>query len=127
MFLNFYNLVQIASDFTKKEKPRWSSGCKVIASCFVDNVTSKEDLSQVVAHMQSTGADILKIVTNANDITELEKMFHLLSHCQVLVRIDTVFSLYRDHVNSVMEKIQKFVHLELDEDTWHLHTVKLSA
>lgn len=65
----------------------------------MDNVTSKEDLSQVVAHMQSTGADILKIVTNANDITELEKMFHLLSHCQVLVLIDThVFSLYRDHV-----------------------------
>ncbi|OIT28748.1 PREDICTED: bifunctional 3-dehydroquinate dehydratase/shikimate dehydrogenase, chloroplastic-like [Nicotiana attenuata] len=75
--------LKIASDFTKKEKSRWSSGCKVIASCFVDNVTSKEDLSQVVARMQSTGADILKIVTNANDITELEKMFHLLSHCQV--------------------------------------------
>ncbi|XP_059289085.1 bifunctional 3-dehydroquinate dehydratase/shikimate dehydrogenase, chloroplastic-like isoform X1 [Lycium ferocissimum] len=75
--------LKIASDFTKKEKSRWNSGCKVITSCFVDNVTSKEDLSQVVACMQSTGADILKIVTNANDITELEKTFHLLSHCQV--------------------------------------------
>lgn len=79
----------MASDFTKKEKSRWSSGCKVITSCFVDNVTSKEDLSQVVASMQSTGADILKIVTNANDITELEKTFHLLSHCQVIILIHT--------------------------------------
>ncbi|KAK6777577.1 hypothetical protein RDI58_024295 [Solanum bulbocastanum] len=75
--------LKIASDFAKNEKSSWSSGCKLITSCFVDNVTSKEDLSQVIASMQSTGADILKIVTNANDITELEKMFHLLSHCQV--------------------------------------------
>ncbi|KAK4337764.1 hypothetical protein RND71_042251 [Anisodus tanguticus] len=75
--------ILIASDFTKKEKSRWRSGCKIITSCFVDNATSKEDLSQVVAYMQSAGADILKIVTNANDITELEKTFHLLSHCQV--------------------------------------------
>lgn len=75
--------LKIASDFTKKEKSRWSTGCKVITSCFVGNVTSKEDLSQVIACMQSTGADILKIVTNANDITELEKTFHLLSHCQM--------------------------------------------
>ncbi|MCD7450340.1 hypothetical protein HAX54_005428 [Datura stramonium] len=75
--------LKMASDFTRKEKSRCRSGCKVITSCFVDNVTSKEDLSQVVACMQSTGADILKIVTDANDITELEKMFHLLSHCQV--------------------------------------------
>ncbi|XP_006338901.1 bifunctional 3-dehydroquinate dehydratase/shikimate dehydrogenase, chloroplastic-like [Solanum tuberosum] len=75
--------LKIASDFAKNEKSSWSSGCKLITSCFVDNVTSKEDLSQIVASMQSTGADILKIVTNANDITELEKTFHLLSHCQV--------------------------------------------
>ncbi|CAN4110220.1 unnamed protein product [Withania somnifera] len=74
---------KVASDFRRKEQSRWSSDCKVITSCFLDNVTSKEDLTQVVVCMQSTGADILKIVTNANDITELEKTFHLLSHCQV--------------------------------------------
>ncbi|KAI3522623.1 hypothetical protein L1887_00552 [Cichorium endivia] len=33
--------------------------------------------------MQSTDADIIKLVTNVTDITELSRIFHLLSHCQI--------------------------------------------
>lgn len=56
----------------------------MIVSCYVENLISpKEDLSDVVARIQSTEADIIKVVTDATDITELSKLFHLLSHCQV--------------------------------------------
>jgi 3-dehydroquinate dehydratase/shikimate dehydrogenase len=44
---------------------------------------SKEDLSHLVASMQATKADIIKVVSNANDITELDRIFHLLSHSEV--------------------------------------------
>jgi 3-dehydroquinate dehydratase/shikimate dehydrogenase len=33
--------------------------------------------------MQATEADIIKVVSNADDITEMERIFHLLSHCEV--------------------------------------------
>ncbi|KAI5566544.1 hypothetical protein BDE02_13G027600 [Populus trichocarpa] len=33
--------------------------------------------------MQATKADIIKVVSNANDITELDRIFHLLSHSEV--------------------------------------------
>nr|XP_043615181.1 bifunctional 3-dehydroquinate dehydratase/shikimate dehydrogenase, chloroplastic-like [Erigeron canadensis] len=76
--------LQVASDIMEKHKLGQQSRCKIIVSCFMDKVTSlKEDLSHLVTRMQSTGADIMKLVTNASDITELSRIFHLLSHCQV--------------------------------------------
>lgn len=60
------------------------SSSKTIVSYYVDGVkSSKEDLRQLVMDIQSTGADIIKVVINATDITELIHLFHLLSHCQV--------------------------------------------
>nr|GEU88503.1 bifunctional 3-dehydroquinate dehydratase/shikimate dehydrogenase, chloroplastic-like [Tanacetum cinerariifolium] len=76
--------LQVASDIMEEHKLSQQNGCKIIVSCFVDGVTSlKEDLSHLVTRMQSTGADIIKLVTNATDITELSRIFHLLTHCQV--------------------------------------------
>ncbi|KAL8231857.1 hypothetical protein R6Q57_001635 [Mikania cordata] len=76
--------LQVASDIMEKHKLGQQSKCKIIASCFVDRIrSSKEDLSDLVTRMQSTGAHITKLVTNATDITELSRIFHLLSHCQI--------------------------------------------
>lgn len=67
----------------KKDRSRDS---KIIVSCYVNGVTpSEEDLSHIVASIQATGADIAKLVVNAADITELPRIFHLLSCCQVCV------------------------------------------
>ncbi|CAK9182732.1 unnamed protein product, partial [Ilex paraguariensis] len=74
----------VASDLTKEHKLKRRSRSKIIVSCYVDNVSSpKVDLSHLVAHMQSTGADMIKLVANATNITEITRIFHLLSHCQV--------------------------------------------
>ncbi|KVH92227.1 Aldolase-type TIM barrel [Cynara cardunculus var. scolymus] len=75
--------LQVAYDIMEKRKFSQQKSCKIIVSCFVDGVTSlKEDLSHLITRMQSTGADIIKLVTSATDITELSRIFHLLSHCQ---------------------------------------------
>ncbi|KAI3669321.1 hypothetical protein L6452_40553 [Arctium lappa] len=76
--------LQVAYDIMEEPKFNQQKSCKIIVSCFVDGVTSlKEDLSHLIIRMQSTGADIIKLVTSATDITELSRIFHLLSHCQV--------------------------------------------
>lgn len=68
----------------EEQKFRRRGGSKMIVSCFLDTVTSAvEDFSQLVARMQSTGADIIKLVSNSTSITQLSRIFHLLSHCQV--------------------------------------------
>ncbi|XP_019187937.1 PREDICTED: bifunctional 3-dehydroquinate dehydratase/shikimate dehydrogenase, chloroplastic-like [Ipomoea nil] len=78
--------LKIAYDFKKEDRKNCNGSSKMIVSCYVENlVSSKEDLSDVVARIQSTEADIIKVVTDATDITELSKLFQLLSHCQVPV------------------------------------------
>jgi 3-dehydroquinate dehydratase/shikimate dehydrogenase len=76
--------LQVACDLM--EEQRWSrqSSSKIIVSCFIDTMHSaKEDLSFLIARMQSTGADIIKLVANASDITQLSRIFRVVSHCQV--------------------------------------------
>lgn len=75
---------KVASSLMGEHNMDQHNHCKIIVSCFVDGLTpSLENLSDLVARMQSTGADIIKLVINATDITELAGIFNLLSHCQV--------------------------------------------
>lgn len=77
-------LSQVASDLVREVKNKHQTGGKVIVSSYLSGATpSKEDLSHLVASMQATKADIIKVVSNANDITELDWIFHLLSHSEV--------------------------------------------
>jgi 3-dehydroquinate dehydratase/shikimate dehydrogenase len=77
-------LSQVASDLVREVKNKHQTGGKVIVSSYLSGATpSKEDLSHLVASMQATKADIIKVVSNANDITELDRIFHLLSHSEV--------------------------------------------
>lgn len=76
--------LKVAFDLMEEQKFSRRGSSKIIVSCFLDTLTSaKENLSQLVAHIQSTGADIIKLVSNTSSITELTRIFHLLSHSQV--------------------------------------------
>lgn len=76
--------LQVASELMRKQNRFHCGGAKVIVSCFLDGMTpSKEELSNLAAHMQATGADIIKVVTSASNITELTRLFDLLSYRQV--------------------------------------------
>ncbi|KAK4476681.1 hypothetical protein RD792_015841 [Penstemon davidsonii] len=76
--------LKVASDFMKVYKLSQHSGSKIIVSCCVDNLrTLQEDPTNFVAKLQSTGADIIKFVLGAVNITDIAKVFDLYSHCQV--------------------------------------------
>ncbi|XP_058002784.1 bifunctional 3-dehydroquinate dehydratase/shikimate dehydrogenase, chloroplastic [Hevea brasiliensis] len=76
--------LKVASDLVGELKKTHQTGSKVIVSCYLNRPTpSKEELSRLVGIMQATEADIIKVVSCADNITELETLFHLLLHCQV--------------------------------------------
>lgn len=77
-------IIQVASGVIEELKKTHQTGSKVIVSCYLNGPTpSRENLSRLIGVMQATGADIIKLVSNANDITELERIFHLFVHFQV--------------------------------------------
>ena len=60
------------------------SNTKLIVSSYVNGTKpSAEELGYLIACMQSTGADVLKIVLDVEKITDLAPVFTMLSHCQV--------------------------------------------
>ncbi|KAL5770778.1 hypothetical protein ACOSP7_014932 [Xanthoceras sorbifolium] len=76
--------LKVASDHLGRQKTNHRSGTKVIVSCYInDSTPSKEDLSHLVERMQATRADIIKLVVNVTNITEIARIFQLLSKCQV--------------------------------------------
>ena len=68
-------------DSIQQEKP---NNFKVIVSNHNYKKTpSLEDLGSLVAEIQATGADIVKIATTALDITDVARMFQVLVYSQV--------------------------------------------
>ncbi|XP_027121145.2 bifunctional 3-dehydroquinate dehydratase/shikimate dehydrogenase, chloroplastic isoform X1 [Coffea arabica] len=58
--------------------------CKVIVSSHnYHNTPSSEDLGNLVARIQASGADIIKIATTALDITDVSRVFQITVHSQV--------------------------------------------
>lgn len=47
---------------------------------------SVEDLGNLAASIQTLGADIVKITTTANDISDVSRMFQLIVHSQVSMK-----------------------------------------
>lgn len=79
--------LQAAVEFMFSVQLEKHCNSKIIASYHVNGRSpSKEKLGDLVAQMQSSGADIIKLVIDACVITDVAKIFDLLSHCQVWVR-----------------------------------------
>ncbi|XP_009624049.1 bifunctional 3-dehydroquinate dehydratase/shikimate dehydrogenase, chloroplastic-like isoform X3 [Nicotiana tabacum] len=61
-----------------------SAKCKVIVSSHnYDNTPSSEELGNLVARIQASGADIVKFATTALDITDVARVFQITVHSQV--------------------------------------------
>ncbi|KAI7756574.1 hypothetical protein M8C21_009884 [Ambrosia artemisiifolia] len=68
-------------ELTRGDKP---TKCKLIVSSHnYQSTPSLEDLKSLVARIQSTGADIVKIATMAEDITDVARIFQVTAQCQV--------------------------------------------
>lgn len=72
----FYNLIQ----GRKTEKVKI-----IVSSHNYESTPSIEEIGNLVARIQATGADIVKVATTALDITDNARMFHVLVHSQVSV------------------------------------------
>ncbi|XP_015575689.2 bifunctional 3-dehydroquinate dehydratase/shikimate dehydrogenase, chloroplastic isoform X2 [Ricinus communis] len=60
-----------------------SSGKLIVSSYVNGGKPSAEKLGNLIANLQSTGADVIKLVINVDYITDLAPVFKMLAHCQV--------------------------------------------
>uniref|UniRef100_A0A5B6YYX0 shikimate dehydrogenase (NADP(+)) n=1 Tax=Davidia involucrata TaxID=16924 RepID=A0A5B6YYX0_DAVIN len=76
--------LQVIEEFNNSIHGKKPSKCKVIVSSHnYQNTPSVEDLGNLVARIQATGADIVKIATTALDITDVARVFQITVHSQV--------------------------------------------
>lgn len=88
-------VTQVADKFMKLISGKKPETCKLIVSSHnFENTPSTEELENLVAQIQATGADIVKIATTATEIVDVAKMFQILVHCQVSLPSDSIKVLY---------------------------------
>ncbi|KAK9292866.1 hypothetical protein L1049_020955 [Liquidambar formosana] len=76
--------LQVAPEFYNSLRGKKSEKVKIIVSSHnYQNTPSSEDIGNLVARIQATGADIVKIATTAQDITDSARVFQVLAHSQV--------------------------------------------
>ncbi|KAK8470702.1 hypothetical protein PHAVU_003G035000 [Phaseolus vulgaris] len=79
--------LQVAHAFYDSIRGKTFNKTKVIVSSHNYQLTpSIEDLGNLVARIQATGADIVKIATTATDITDVARMFQIMVHSQSMVK-----------------------------------------
>lgn len=73
----------MASDVAMSEQK--SSNSQIIVSSYVNGgKPSREKLGNLIACMQSTGADVIKLMVEVDNITDVTPIFQILTHCEVL-------------------------------------------
>ncbi|XP_062143296.1 bifunctional 3-dehydroquinate dehydratase/shikimate dehydrogenase, chloroplastic-like [Alnus glutinosa] len=75
---------EVASDVGMAEHVYKRADSKLIVSSYVNGgKPSTERLGHLIASMQSTGADVIKLEINVDYITDLAPVFQMLTYCQV--------------------------------------------
>ncbi|KAG2629710.1 bifunctional 3-dehydroquinate dehydratase/shikimate dehydrogenase, chloroplastic-like isoform X1 [Panicum virgatum] len=75
--------LKAANKFMRLLAGKKPENCKLIVSSHnYENTPSVEELADLVAQIQATGADIVKIATTATEIVDVARMFQILVHCQ---------------------------------------------
>ncbi|PIA44591.1 hypothetical protein AQUCO_01700293v1 [Aquilegia coerulea] len=76
--------LQVAREFITSIHEKSPQNTKVIVSSHnYESTPSVEELGELVARIQATGADIVKIATTAADITDVSHMFQITVHSHV--------------------------------------------
>lgn len=80
--------IQVAFDVGITDFLNERSNSKIIVSSYLNSGRpSKEKLGNVIACQQATGADVIKLVVDVVYITDVAPVFHMLTHCQVLLNV----------------------------------------
>ncbi|XP_062087181.1 bifunctional 3-dehydroquinate dehydratase/shikimate dehydrogenase, chloroplastic-like isoform X2 [Humulus lupulus] len=73
---------EVASDIAMVEHMPVNS--QIIVSSYVNgSKPSSEKLGNLIACMQSTGADVIRLIVEVHNITDVAPIFQMLTHCQV--------------------------------------------
>nr|BAI40147.1 dehydroquinate dehydratase/shikimate:NADP oxidoreductase [Diospyros kaki] len=76
--------LKVADEFFSSIQERSPKRPKVIVSSHnYENTPSAEEIGNIAARIQATGADIVKIATTALDITDSARILQLIAHSQV--------------------------------------------
>ncbi|CAH9102861.1 unnamed protein product [Cuscuta europaea] len=78
--------IEVASDMVMNELMSIRSSSKIIVSSYVNGggpPLTTEKLGDLIIKLQSTGADVIKLVIDVSYITDVAPVFHMLTHCQV--------------------------------------------
>lgn len=76
--------MQAMDDFNNLIRGDKPTKCKLIVSSHnYENTPSVEDLGNLVARIQASGADIVKFATTAVDVTDVARVFQITAHSQV--------------------------------------------
>ncbi|XP_022844776.1 bifunctional 3-dehydroquinate dehydratase/shikimate dehydrogenase, chloroplastic-like isoform X2 [Olea europaea var. sylvestris] len=76
--------VEMATEAVLNEFMRKRSNTKIIVSGHLNGETpTTENLGNLIIDLQSTGADVIKLVVDVSFITDVAPIFHMLTHCQV--------------------------------------------
>lgn len=76
--------MKVAHDFFNSIQGKKSGKVKIIVSSHnYENTPSVEEIGDLVARIQTTGADIVKVATTALDITDNARIFQVLVHSNV--------------------------------------------
>ncbi|MFS7930887.1 putative 3-dehydroquinate dehydratase, Shikimate dehydrogenase [Helianthus anomalus] len=84
---------ELASSDVMNEFMQKRENSKIIVSSYVKSgigICCKETLGNLLVALQSTGADIVKVVTEVAYITDVAPVFHILTHSQVPVIVRAV-------------------------------------
>ncbi|KAF4351033.1 hypothetical protein F8388_016211 [Cannabis sativa] len=77
-----FRWAKVASDIAMAEHKPLNS--QIIVSSYVNgSKPSSEKLSNLISCMQSTGADVIKLIVEVHNIIDVASIFHMLTHCQV--------------------------------------------
>lgn len=82
----------------------------IVSSHNYEYTPSVEEISDLVVTIQSTGADIVKIATNAVDITDVARMFQVIVHCQVSNHVPNCFSTEYYHLEISIYAFINYTH-----------------
>lgn len=83
------------------------SKSQIIVSSYVNGGRpSRERLGNLVACMQSTGADVVKLIVEVNYITEVAPILQMLTHCQVIPQFLNNAFLYLHQIHLVHQKVE---------------------
>jgi len=82
--------LKVAHDFYNRIGRKKPESVKIIVSSHnLENTPSVEEIGNLAATIQASGADIVKIATTALDITDSARLLQVLVHSQVTFQLTT--------------------------------------